>query len=575
MDGIIKQIDKWQPTFKKIATNKYLRAIRDGFISLMPIIIFSSLFLLVAYVPNIWGFMWPENVEAALNKAYNYSMGALAFFAAANVSRALAVNLNLELPKTNQVPVSSVMFATQVAFLLVAVDPVFTDEGLNLFTGFIGSKGLIAAFLVSFIVPNIYFWCFKHKITIKLPDEVPQNISEAFQNIIPFSISTTVFWLFDIGFRKLTGTNLAAWIIEALAPLFTAADGYIGLAIIYGLMAFFWFIGIHGPSIVEPAVTAIYMVNVEQNLHLYQAGQHAANVLTPGTQYAVATLGGTGATLVITYMFATLAKSKEMKAVGRASAIPVTFGVNEPILFGAPLILNPTFMIPFIFAPIANVWLFKFFVDVIKMPSFIYNLPWTTPGPLYIFMGTGFSLIALLFAVVVMALDFVIYYPFFKAYDRMKVAEEKEQEQEAETVEKKITESITNTDVESKEAGNVVYNASELINLNQTKDGQHLNVLVLCAGGGTSGILAKSLNQLSEKEHLPLEAAATAFGNHTALISDMDVVVLAPQMATMKDELQKECDLNNAKMITTNGKEYINMTRNADKALKLITETLV
>ena len=105
----------------------------------------------------------------------------------------------------------------------------------------------------------------------------------------------------------------------------------------------------------------------------------------------MATLGGTGATLVITLMFAFLAKSKQMRTIGRASSIPVLFGVNEPILFGAPIVLNPVFFIPFILTPIVNVWLFKFFVDVLGMNGFIYNLPWTTPGPLGLILGTGFA----------------------------------------------------------------------------------------------------------------------------------------------------------------------------------------
>lgn len=86
-------------------------------------------------------------------------------------------------------------------------------------------------------------------------------------------------------------------------PIFSAADGYLGLALIFGAMAFFWFVGIHGPSIVEPAVAAIYITNVEANLQLYQSGEHAPWILSQGIQYFVATLGGTGATLILTFMF--------------------------------------------------------------------------------------------------------------------------------------------------------------------------------------------------------------------------------------------------------------------------------
>ena len=138
MNGIVKQIEKAQPFFKKLSANIYLQAVRDGFISLMPIIIFSSLFLLVANVPNIWGFFWPTNVSDGLLKVYNYSMGVLSLMAAANVARALTGSLNLRLPKINQIPTASVMFAAQIAFLLVAVDPFNNKLGLFFTTGYIG-----------------------------------------------------------------------------------------------------------------------------------------------------------------------------------------------------------------------------------------------------------------------------------------------------------------------------------------------------------------------------------------------------------------------------------------------------
>ena len=548
MNTIVKQIEKAQPFFKKLSANIYLQAVRDGFISLMPIIIFSSLFILVADAPNIWGFYWPTNVSDGLMKIYNYSMGVLSLMAAANVARALTKSLNLRLPKINQIPIASVMFASQIAFLLVAVDPFTNKLGLYFTEGYMGTKGLLAAFLVGFIVPNLYYVCFKNHITIKMPDQVPQNISSAFANIIPFALSTSFFGLFDIFFRMATGTNLAAWIIQVLAPLFTAADGYVGLAIVYGAMAFFWFIGIQGPSIV-------------------QAGGHATKILAQGTQYFVATLGGTGATLVITYMFALWARSKELKAVGRAAAIPVTFGVNEPILFGAPLILNPIFFIPFIGAPILNVWLFKIFVDYFGMNGFVFNLPWTTPGPIGLIMGVRFSIQAVILAVALIVMDGVVYYPFFKAYDMQKVAEEAEKDKIAAENSDPDTDANVATDA-------VVATAAGDIPLGLTKDKKALNILVICAGGGTSGILANALNKMAKEKDLPVEAAAAAYGAHSDLLPDMDVTVLAPQMDAMKDSLKQEADHSDVKMITTTGKQYIDLTRHADKALKFIVDKL-
>ena len=201
------------------------------------------------------------------------------------------------------------------------------------------------------MVGIVYKFFVSRNITIKLPDQVPPNISQTFKDLIPFSVSISIFWLFDLIFRSAFGFCFAQGVIQVFQPLFSAADSYVGLAIIYGAMSLFWFVGVHGPSIVEPAISAALVANMSANLTAYQAGEQATHVLSLSSQYFVVCLGGTGATLVICFMFAFLAKSKEMKAIGRASMIPTLFNVNEPFLFGAPMVLNPIFFVPFVFAP--------------------------------------------------------------------------------------------------------------------------------------------------------------------------------------------------------------------------------
>lgn len=540
MNLLINRIEKMKPTFEKISNNPYLRAIRDGFISLIPIILFSSIFLLVAYVPNIFNFYWSPEVEGNLMKAYNASMGLLALLMSSTVAKSLTDNFNNKLPKTNQINNTSTMLAAIIGFVLIGVD---TIDG-NLSLDFMGTKGLLTAFVVGFVVPNIYRYCIKNNITIKMPEEVPGNISQTFKDLIPITISTIVFWLFDLGFRNLFNVNFSEKVLEIFQPIFTAADGYLGLALIFGAMAFFWFVGIHGPSIVEPAVSAIYLSNVAINLQMYQEGAHADKILSQGTQYFVATLGGTGATLVITLMFAFLAKSKQLKTIGRASAVPVLFGVNEPILFGAPIVLNPIFFIPFITAPIANVWLFKFFVDILGMNGFIYNLPWTTPGPLGLIMGTGFALLSILLVIILIFVDFIIYFPFFKVYDREMLAQE------------------TSKDIIIDET------TPKTINLDDSIKGK--NILVLCANGATSSMLANAIKKGAQDKEVILDATAMAYGQHKDIIGDFDLIILAPQMASMLAELESETATLKTKAVSTTGIEYVNLAKSPEKALEFV-----
>ncbi|HGF7498317.1 TPA: PTS transporter subunit EIIC [Enterococcus faecium] len=553
MKQLIQTIEKMKPHFEKISNNPYLRAIRDGFISLIPVILFSSFFLLAAYVPNAFGFHWDTSIETILMKAYNGSMGILGLLMAATVTKSLTETFNNKLPKTNQINPTSTMIAAFIGFVIIGVD---TIEG-GFSSEFMGTKGLLTAFVVGFIVPNIYRFCVKNNITVKMPEEVPGNISQTFKDLIPITLATVFFWLFDLGFRHLAGTGFSEKIIELFQPIFSAADGYLGLALIFGAMAFFWFVGIHGPSIVEPAVAAIYITNVEANLQLYQSGEHAPRILSQGIQYFVATLGGTGATLILTFMFACLAKSKQMKTIGRASAIPVLFGVNEPILFGAPVVLNPIFFIPFVTAPILNVWIFKFFVDTLGMDGFIYNLPWTTPGPIGLILGTGFAGLAVLLVILLLIVDFLIYFPFFKAYDNELVAKENLEEVKAEPI---FTE-------EPPIAKQVITGLME--------EGGQKNVLVLCANGATSSMLANAIKKGAKARAIDIESTAMAYGQHKDLINEFDLIVLAPQMASMFKELEEDVKNYKTKAVSTSGAEYVALAKAPNQAVDFVFKNLI
>ena len=291
------------------------------------------------------------------------------------------------------------------------------------FKWFYGNKGLLTAFISAFVTVIVYNFFIKRNITIKMPKEVPPNISQVFKDIFPLSAVILILYGLDLLSRATIHANVANSVLKVFEPLFTAADGWVGVTIIFGAFAFFWFVGIHGPSIVEPAIAAITYANLEANLHLLQAGEHADKVITPGTQMFVVTMGGTGSTLVVPFMFMWLTKSKRNKAIGRASVVPTFFGVNEPILFGAPLVLNPVFFIPFIFAPIVNVWIFKFFVDVIGMNSFsIFYL-----GQHLVLRyrdGYRFCFWSFVLAIVLIVVDVIIYYPFVKVYDEQILEEE-------------------------------------------------------------------------------------------------------------------------------------------------------
>ena len=561
MNKLIELIEKGKPFFEKISRNKYLRAIRDGFIAGMPVILFSSIFILIAYVPNAWGFHWSKDIETFLMTPYSYSMGILAFFVAGTTAKGLTDSMNRDLPATNQINYISTMLASMVGFLLMAAEPA-KDGGF--LTAFMGTKGLLTAFIAAFVTVNVYKVCVKNNVTIRMPDEVPPNISQVFKDLIPFTVSVVLLYGLELIVKGGLGVTVAESIGTLLAPLFSAADGYVGITIIFGAFAFFWFIGIHGPSIVEPAIAAITYANAEVNLNLLQQGMHADKILTSGTQMFIVTMGGTGATLVVPFMFMWLCKSKRNRAIGRASVVPTFFGVNEPILFGAPLVLNPIFFIPFIFAPIANVWIFKFFIETLGMNSFTANLPWTTPGPLGIVLGTNFQFLSFALAALLIVVDIVIYYPFLKVYDEQ-ILEEERSGKSNDSLKEKVAANFNTAKADAilEKAGV----EGEPVQNNITKE---TNVLVLCAGGGTSGLLANALNKAAAEYNVPVKAAAGGYGAHREMLPEFDLVILAPQVASNYEDMKAETDKLGIKLAKTEGAQYIKLTRDGKGALAFV-----
>lgn len=558
MNKLIAFIEKGKPFFEKLSRNIYLRAIRDGFIAGMPVILFSSIFILIAFVPNSWGFKWSDEVVALLMKPYSYSMGILALLLAGTTAKSLTDSVNRSMEKTNQINYMSTLLAAIVGLLMLAADPI---EG-GFATGFLGTKGLLSAFLAAFVTVAIYKVCVKNNVTIRMPDEVPPNISQVFKDVIPFTLSVVSLYALDLLARHFVGASVAESIGKFFAPLFSAADGYLGITIIFGAFAFFWFVGIHGPSIVEPAIAAITYANAEVNLNLLQQGMHADKILTSGTQMFIVTMGGTGATLVVPFMFMWLTKSKRNRAIGRASVVPTFFGVNEPILFGAPLVLNPIFFIPFIFAPIANVWIFKFFIETLGMNSFTANLPWVTPGPLGIVLGTNFQFLSFALAALLIVVDVVIYYPFLKVYDEQILEEERSGKSNDELKEKVAANFNTaKADAILEKAG---------VDAAQNTITEETNVLVLCAGGGTSGLLANALNKAAAEYNVPVKAAAGGYGAHREMLPEFDLVILAPQVASNFEDMKAETDKLGIKLAKTEGAQYIKLTRDGKGALAFV-----
>lgn len=601
MESIVKFLEKGQPYFDKVSKNIYLQAIKDGFLAAMPIILSSSVFLLISTLPGVvatvGGFTLPDwwNVDVVnfCNKVYNFTMGVVGIMVAGTTASALTGSKNRRMPAGKAINATSTMVAAMCAMLILAVTQTSAKiDGADVsvfFTDNMGTKGLLSSFVAAFATVNIYAFCIKRDITIKLPKEVPGAIAQNFRDIFAFSFSILFVAVIDVICRTCLAVPFANVISTLVSPLFAAADSYAGLALIWFMIPLFWFMGIHGPSVVKPALNAALFGNITTNLATLQAGGHPALALTENFGNYIGELGGTGATFIVPIIFLLFMRSKQLKAVGKASVVPVMFAVNEPLLFAAPIVLNPVFFVPFVFAPIANIWILKIFIDFLGMNGFMYTLPWTVPGPIGTIMGLGFQPLAFVMLALILVVDFVLYYPFFRAYDAQKCAEEAEISQEelaAKNAEKaaKLNDAFQGkADAKSVAAGaaaeavkadSPAASAAPAAETTTASDLNGKRVLVLCQGGGTSGLLANALAKAAKERGINLETAAEAYGNHVDMLPDFDLVVLAPQAASYLADLQKDCERVGNKCVACRGKQYIELSQNGDKSLAFVSEQL-
>lgn len=584
MDAIVKMLEKHQPFFEKISRNIYLQAIKDGFLGCMPIVLTSSIFLLIATLPGVVGITLPQPLIDWCNKLYNFTMGVMGIMVAGTTAKNFTASMNRRMPAGKVLNDGSTMVAAQCSMLLLAVTQFttkFNGSELSVFDcTSMGTRGLFSAYIAAFITVWVYKFCVSRDLTIKLPKEVPGAIAQNFRDIIPFGGAVIICGIIDVVVRNLMGVPFSELLIKLLSPLFTAAETYPGLILIQAATAFFWFIGVHGPSIVQPGIDPIRLANQAENLQVLLAGGHPAHSLTFNMSL-VGEFGGTGATFIVPLLLILFMKSKQLKAVGKASIVPVAFAVNEPLLFGAPMILNPYMLIPFVAAGCVNVSVAKFFIDNVGMNGFSFVVPWATPAPIGIFITTNFQLIALVFVAIIILLDAIIYLPFLKAYDKLLCDQEAERVAElglesdgAAAIAASAPAPAVETTAAAVDSEPVADQPEPAADASAKKDVDGLKVLVLCAGAGTSAMLANAIKEGAAQTGENIASSAGAYGQHTAIMDQYDVIVLAPQVRSYYNDMKADTDRLGIKLLAPRGKEYIDLTRDPAGAIKWLRENL-
>lgn len=396
--------------------NAYLSAIKKAMVAMTPLLIIGSFCLIPDAIPNYIGVdnpisVWIQANSSLITMPNTVGMGMMSLYVTAIIAYHLSQHYKLDVPGT----VSMAL----IAYLLMAVD---FDENGGLVTTFLGAKGLFVAMVSSILAVEIYRWCKKRNFTIKMPESVPDFVSSSFA-MIPLSIITVGFFLVvRILCVNVLGIMPPLVFTNLLAPLVGSMDNPLAVTFLQMLRCLLFFFGIH-PSVLSPITSPISTQFLAENIAAVQAGGVATHFFAPGPESAFGNFTGTGVTfgLVFWCMFS---KSSAQKKIGRLALVPALFGINEPILFGAPIVLNPVFFIPYvIFGGILGTipyWMMYF--GILDCSIF-------TPPYVGVFLEgflTNLDYMSIVANAIQMVLSILIWFPFFKIYEKSELAKEAE-----------------------------------------------------------------------------------------------------------------------------------------------------
>lgn len=416
------------PIADKLGKNEVLIAIRDGFLVSTPLIIVGSIFLLIANFPitnwseivaGAFGVGW-EQYFTAVSKA---SFDMISLFSAFGIAYSYAKQKNV-----NAVAAGAVALASLVIITTTAHTGYVNADG-QAFSGLafevLGSRGLFTAMVVSLIASSIFIAVTKKGWVIKMPDAVPAAVSNSFAALIPTAIIFTLFFLVRIVFALTPYDTAQNFVYVILQTPLAGLGKSFGFEIIYQFLStLFWFFGINGPAVTNTVFSPIHTLMTVENLEAFQAAKDLPNIFTGPFSDFFCNFGGAGSTLSLVILMLTTCKSQRLKQLGRLSIVPGVFGINEPIIFGLPVVLNPMIIIPFILVPVVNTFLSQMatMLGIIPYTTGV-TLPWSTPIFISGLISTN-SIIAGFFQLGLLALGCLIYFPFVKLLDKKYMEEE-------------------------------------------------------------------------------------------------------------------------------------------------------
>ncbi len=421
---MLQKLEKFfMPLAEKIGRNKYLIAIRDGFLLSMPLLIVGSFFLLIANFPipgwtEFWARFFGDNWASYFSKPTDATFSIMAVLAVIGIGYSFAEQMKVD--RLFGAAISLVSW-----FLIMPYEIVFKDQvvtGIPL--GWVGSKGIFVGIICAFAAVHIYSWVDKKGWVIKMPDGVPPTVEKSFAALIPAGVSLSVFFVINFVFAMTPFENAFNFVFVILqTPLLKLGNTLPAMVIAYIFLHFFWFFGVNGGSVVGAVFNPILQTLSAENLAALQAGEAMPNIICQQFQDLFATFGGAGSTLSLLIAMLLFCHSKRVKELGKLAFVPGIFGINEPIIFGLPILLNPLMLVPFMLVPTINIIISYFCMSIGLVPLCTgVAIPWTMPVIVSGFLATGWQGAVLQALLLVMGV--FIYMPFIKMMDKQYLADE-------------------------------------------------------------------------------------------------------------------------------------------------------
>ncbi|CZQ92716.1 PTS sugar transporter subunit IIC [Trichococcus ilyis] len=430
MDKLLQILEeKMTPIAVKLEQNRYLSAVKNSFMSAMPLLIIGSFFILLAYLPippytdfmlNTFGDDWqrmftiPNNISMSMMTVY------------------VVIGIGNELAQAYGLDRMAGIFAALASFFVVTPMHAFAEEGqgIGIPLGNLGAAGLFVGILIAILSVEIIRFTDRMGWKIKMPDSVPQNVSKSFSSLIPVALVIVFFNFVRIGFEQTSYGDVQTFIFNNLQTPLTALGSTLPATIVVLILeGILWSFGLHGSNIVGSVMQPIWLTLTAENATAVAAGQAIPNIVNYQFYSNFVKVGGSGATFGLCLLLLFAAKSKQLKALGKLSIGPEIFTINESIIFGMPIVLNPIMIVPFLLTPLVLciVAYFAMSTGLVPLTNGV-NIPWTTPPVISGFLVSGWR--GAVLNIVQIGLSAAIYFPFFKIVDNIAVKEEAENETE-------------------------------------------------------------------------------------------------------------------------------------------------